>query len=299
MKIGNFLTSLLPTFGKDQVLEDCRLTLGEIKNGTLPAYEAAAPLFKSWKFKSDKLKDQFATFQRLTHSGGNFVDAVAKGLKLATDNLEAVEDMIGKTYNEDVASSGLTYLKANLLQFVETAGFVSKYARKYLDYIYALETAEVGEAEDQSAAMDTLVKAQVEWLDKNLIPFATAFGIVTTQPTKLRQVLANIPDIVATPDNAQTLGSTMGQAKLDPLQFGLIPIWLNPIYHVRLAVAEWQAARYKEMQEELRLVQLRKLNLERAVQGKSDAKIQKEIAYLAARKDKLSYELARMEREYA
>ncbi|MNU19708.1 hypothetical protein D3C71_79410 [compost metagenome] len=299
MKIGNFLASLLPSFGKDQVLEDCRLTHGEIKNGTLPAYESAAPLLKSWKFKSDKLKNQFAMFSRVSGMNGNFVDAVAKGLKQANENLDAVEDMISKTYNEDVAASGLTYLKANLLQFVETAGFVSKFARKYLDYIYALETVEVGDQESASASMETMLKAHVEWLDANFLSFATAFGIVSTPTANLRKVLGNIPDIVVTADNVQTLGATMGQSKLDPMQFGLIPVWLNPIYHVGMVVAEWQAARHKEMQEELRLIQLRKLNLERVAAGKPDAKIQKEIGWLSSRRDELSYKLQKMERDNA
>jgi len=299
MKIANYLTSLLPSFGKDQVLEDCRLTSGEIKNGTLPAYEQAAPLLKTWKFKSTKIKEQFATFSRISGAHGSFVDAVAKGLKVALDNLDDVEDMISKTYNEDVASSGLTYLKANLLQFTEAAGFVSKYARKYLNYVYAVETAEASEGEAATATMETLVRAEVEWLDANLISFATAFGIVSTPPANLRKVLGNIPDIVVTADNVQTLGATMGQSKLDPMQFGLIPLWMNPIYHVGMAVAEWQANRYKEMQEELRLVQLRQLNMQRLSEGKADAKTEREISYLATRASNLSYKLAKMEREYA
>jgi len=299
MKIGNFLASLLPSFGKDQVLEDCRLTHGEIKNGTLPAYESAAPLFRGWKFKSDKLKSQFAVFSRVSGLSGNFVDAVLKGLKQTNENLDAVEEMISKTYNEDVAASGLTYLKANLLQFVESAGFVSKYARKYLDYIYALETSEVGDEESRSAAMETMLKAHTDWLDANFLAFATAISITATPTNNLRKVLGNIPDIVVTADNAQTLSATLGQAKLDPLQFGLIPVWMNPIYHIGMAVAEWQAGRYKEWQEELRLIQLRKLNLERVSAGKHDAKIEKEIAWLSSRRDELSYKLQKMERDNA
>jgi hypothetical protein len=299
MKTANYLTSLLPTFGKDQVLEDCRLTRGEIANGTLPAYEAASPLFKSWKFKSEKLKDNFASFQRLTHTTGSFVEAVQKGLKVTLDNLDDIEDQIGKTYNEDVASSGLTYLKANLLQFTEACGFVSKFARKYLNYIYTLETAELEDPDLQVSTLETLVRAEVEWLQANFISFATAFGIVSTPTQNLRKAIAGIPDIVVTADNVNTLGATIGHAKLDPMQFGLLPLWMNPIYHVRMAVAEWQATRYKEMQEELRMVSLRKLNLERLADGKPDAKIQKEIAHYGTRAGDLSYKLNKMEREYA
>lgn len=298
MKVLQYLASLLPTFGRDQVLEDCRITRAEISEGTLPAYVAAAELFKGWKFKSKDLDQKFKTFARMTHShGGNFVDQITKGLKQAVDNLTAVEDLIRKTYNEDVASAGLTYQKAQLLQFVEFAGFASKYARKFLVLVYVLESSQFKDS--GSSVSESITAAEMKWLEQNFISFCTAMNVVSTGDAKLRKAITDIPDIMVTKDNAGTLGSTVGEAKLDPLQMRLIPLALNPIYHVRMAVAEWQANRYKAAHEEVKLLQLRKLNLERLSAGKADAKLQQEINYLERRISGLNFKIAEMERAYA
>ena len=44
---------------------------------------------------------------------------------------------------------------------------------------------------------------------------------------------------------------------------------------------------------------MRKLNLERLSHGKADANLGRGITYLASRASKLTYDLDRMEREYA
>ena len=87
--------------------------------------------------------------------------------------------------------------------------------------------------------------------------------------------------------------------KIDPFQMRFIPAWLNIIYHVRLGIAEWQVGRYNAAKEELKVIQLRKLHLERLRDGKADAAIEKEIAYLEERAQKLNYKLRQMEESAA
>lgn len=297
MKILNYLTSLLPSFGRDQVLEDCRITRAEIADGTLHVYADAQDAFKG-KFKNKDLQAKAAQFTRMTHLGsGNFVAAVHKGLGQAVHNLNTVEDLIRKTYNEEVAGAGLTYLKANLLQFVEFASFASKYARKFLHYVYVVETSEY--ADSGSSLAESLTPAERDWIEANFLSFCTAMNVVCTPEAQLKKALSGIPDIVVTQDNAGSLAATVGEAKLDPLQMRLVPLWCNPIYHVRMAVAEWQAARYKAAHEEVKLLQLRKLNLERLAANKPDARLQKEIDYMEGRIQNLNFQLTEMERKNA
>lgn len=310
MKITNYIASLLPSFGKTTVMEDVRLTRTEIKEATLPVYEAAVPLLGKWKFKSKVLQAQIAIFDRMVKSSGNdnIVVTIHKAFKPILENLDAVEVLVSKTYNEDVAGLGLTYAKANLLQFVECVSFVSKYARKFLIYIYVCETAcyldidvdKVSSAELQDNAInESLSKAELSWLESNFVTFCTALNIASGNPAHIKKQLEDIPDIVITAENAGTLGSTVGEHKLDPLQMKLIPIWMNPIYHIGMFVAEWQAERYKAAKEEVRLVQLRKLNLEKLSEGKPDAHVQQQIAYMESRIQGLNYKLAKMERDHA
>jgi hypothetical protein len=296
MKIANYLSSLLPTFGKGQVLEDCIITRTEITKVTQPAYDSAVSLLKGWKYKSPSIVADFATFSRMVKGSDNMIVTIQKSFKTILENLDSVQSLIEKTYSEEVAGAGLTYLKANLLQFVEATAFVSKYARKYLLYVYICETAAI---EGAATATESITPAEVQWLKTNLLSFCTAFNAVRRTTTEVEKLLADIPDVLATGDNAGTMAATMGEARLDPFQMRLIPIAMNPIYHVGLFIAEWQANRYKSAQEELKLVQLRKLNLERVHQGRPDAGVQKEIAYMEARIQGINYKIDKMEQEYA
>lgn len=298
MKIENFVASILPSIARDNVLEDIRITEGELKTTTIPAYQHAAPFFKSWKFQNDISKDYQATFSRIAkgHSG-DLINVIAKGLPTVLGNLAVTEVEIKKVFAEDTAAGGMSYLKAQLLQYVEMAGFVSRYAMKLLVLIYAAETSSADAGE--TVITECMAPAQLEWLKLNFVNFCTAFAAVTLSVTDTEKAFRNIPDIVVTPENAKTLPATVGLAKIDPMGCGLIPVKLNPIYHIRMRIAEWQTRRYDAAKDELKLCQLRQLNLERVAQNKPDPRIQKEIEYIEERTQKLAAKIAEMEREYA
>lgn len=294
MKISNYIQSLLPSFSKDRVLEDCRMTRTEIKEITLPMYDSATTLLKGYKFKSDTLKGDVITFNRLVKGNGNdLIVGIQKGLKAALENLDEIEALCDKIYNEDVAGLGLTYMKANLLQFTECLSFVSRYSRKYLRWVYVVETAE--NIEDEVDLTDSMMPAEIEWLRANFVNFCSALNVVSLPTTKVTKALNEIPDVVVTEENAKTLPATLGESKIDPFAMGLIPIALNPIYHIGLFVAEWQANRYKAAKEEKKLVELRYLNLKRVLDGKRDARIEKEIEVVERRLNDLNYKIAKME----
>ncbi len=295
MKIAPYLTSLLPSFSKDRIVEDCNVTRGEITEFTHPAYVIAAPDFKGYVFKSDRMKSIQGTLERnLKRSGNeNIVVAIEKGFKPMIANLDEVKRLVDANYSEAVAGMGITYLKANLLQFVELVGFVSKYARKLLIYIYAAETELYPDS--GTVFTDSIVPAEIEWLTQNIVSFTTAFNIVTMPADKVASELGAIPDIVVKQETADALSQSMGDKKLDPFSMRLIPIWMNPIYHVRMMVAEWQTNRYHEAKAELQLLQLHKLHLEKLRDGKPDARLKQEIEYTENRVSKLSYKLKEME----
>jgi hypothetical protein len=294
MKIQSYLASLLPSFSRDRVTEDCRITRGEIKEYVIPAYDSGAAFFKGRKIKSKELASMYGSFRALVKGEGNDdpITTIHKNLKVMLANLDEAEEKINAVYSEEIAGGGFTYLKANLLQFVECVNFVSRYSLKFLDYAYICETAEYEEG--GTAIADSLRPAEIEWLEAHVIHFCTAFNAVTGNVQNVKKALADIPDIVITPENAETLPQTMGR-KIDPLHMGLIPVWLNPIYHVGMLVAEWQASRHKEAKAQLQLLQLRKLNLETTSQGKPSATVQKQIASLESRIKDLRYDIAKME----
>ena len=296
MKINNFIASLLPTFTKNRVIEDGRLTRSEILEHSEPAYKSAAELLGKWKFKSEEAKDIVETFDRMVKKdrGQNMIVTINNAWKDILENLDHVEKMVDKTLNIEIVGASMTYTAANLLQFNEAVAFVSKYARKVLVYIYICETAAY--EENGSGLENSLSKVEIDWIKANLVSFCTAFNVVSGKPQQIQKQFSDIPDAIVTADNVHTLGATIGEDKIDPFQMSLIPIWMNPIYHVGMFVAEWQADRYKAAKEEVRLLQLRKLNLEKLSEGKPDAKLQKEITYMETRIQGLNFKLDKMEK---
>ena len=64
-----------------------------------------------------------------------------------------------------------------------------------------------------------------------------------------------------------------------------------------MAVAEWQAERYNQAVDELELVRLRRMRLEKQVTGQSDAALEKEIDYMERRIQGLEAKIAKMEKQ--
>lgn len=293
MKIPNFLATLLPTFSKDRILEDINVTHGEITEFTQRAYAAAATDYKNHKFKSEHMKPFLGQFERHIKGRGNFVVNIDAGLKTVLANLDETKKLVDATYNDDVGGAGITYMKANLLQFVELVAFVSRYARLLLIFTYAAETAEFKESGVEFS--ESIAPADRDWLKANMQNFSAAWNIVTVDPSDFKRKMNDIPDIVVKQEAADALSASIGDKKLDPFSMKLIPVWLNPIYHIRMFVAQWQSERYHRAKAELQLLQLHKLHLEKLRAGKPDANLKKQIEYTENQINKYSAKIRDME----
>jgi hypothetical protein len=297
MKFAEFVAGLLPNFDKSRVIEDIRLRRTELKESTVPVYEAAAPFLSKWTIKSAKVKELEVTFQRITRSRDNMFNHINKALPNVLKNLDEVEALVEKTYSEDVAAPGLSYLKANLLQFVVCTGFVARYARKLISYVYIYET---GEFEDGGTNVnDSLTPAERQYIETNFANFCMALQAISGNPANVKHVLNDVPDIIVKADNEMSLGKTMGEDKLDPMGMRFVTGVWSPIYQVRMFIAGYQNARHKEAREELGLLQLRKLNLEQTQAGKPDAAVQKKIDGLERRIQDQVVVIKRMETDDA
>lgn len=297
MKFSEFVSGLLPNFDKGRVIEDIRLRRAELKETTIPVYDAAAPFLNKWAFKSAKAKELQVTFDRIVRSRDNMFTHIHKALPNVLKNLDEVEELVEKSYSEEVATPGLSYLKANLLQFVVCTGFVARYARKLVAYVYIHET---GEFEDGGTNVaDSLTPYEQQYVEQNFANFCMALQAISGNPANVKHSLNDVPDIIVKADNEMSLGATMGKDKLDPLGMRFVTGVWSPIYQARIFIADWQNARYKEAREELGLLQLRKLNMEQLKDGKPDAAVQKKIDAVERRIQDQTVKLKRMEADHA
>lgn len=299
MKMKDYISSLLPSFTKTRMIEDLGVVREELRHTTLPAYQTAAKAFANTRFKAQELvkfEEEFKKNVKSRFRGGNSVIIMAQILEQVDKNIDVAERSVNAYYSDDVMREAMTYLKANLAQYIETVTFVVRYARRHLLFVVSAENA----ATADNPTYFGMTEGEFEWLRVQRYNFFQALCVMGGfKPEEVEKNFKEIPDIVLTKDNASVIEKTVGLQKVDPFQFGLIPVWLNPIYHVRMNIAEWQVKRYKAAKHEKETIELRLLQLKHQQSGKTDARLQEQIEYNEGRLQKLNYELKEMEDAYA
>lgn len=294
--LGKYVSSLLPSFEKSQIDEDIRILKEDLTENTLPPFEQARTHFSDEGYRAKATKDYDTLFRRRVTVErplqGHYIHTVYLALRQATDNLSYVEARVDKLFSRDVTADGMTYARANVLRFIEVLGFATRYSRKLLAWTYHQEQAHLGRGLD-----NPLSPAEETWMRENQQHFFRAVSIIARKGSDLEAALKNIPDMVIVPKEADVAETVVGSGRLDPLAMGLIPIRLNPIYHIRMAVAEYQVHRYKVAKEEKRALEYRLLALKEAQADRADANLEKQISYTENRVKKLNFRLAKMEEE--
>lgn len=294
MNFLSYIKSLVPTFTKNKVIESCELTQDSIKEHTLPAYTAAADLFKGTKFESKMISG----FQRhYTSEVDNNKAGMIASIKGALENslliLDAIKEESVTTYSENEINISLTYLKTTILKIVEACEFANVYSRRLLNYIYIEESSALDGSDDNKMSA-----AEIKWLDDNFLDFCLSIKVMKYDVKTIRQGLLQLPDANITELTEKTFISTLGANKLDPFQLRFISVRANPIYFFGMMLASYQADKYKAAKSELELLQLRKLNLQKRQEKAPDAKLEREIAYMQNRVTSLNYKLSQLEKDY-
>lgn len=296
MKIQKFLSLMLPTFERSRLTEEVGVLRSEIEEITLPPYISVKEHYGRNKLHAKQCQNFDREFSKKVSpklASYNYLYTVCTVLEGMDERLNTIEKMINKAFAQDVGSSAISFTRANLIQYLEVASFASRYARRLLLWSLSEEQSEGKTGYTLPKAMS---KAEERWVWDNRDHFAQACRILYIAPRQLESSFAAIPDMVVAADEVAMIEQTLGATKTDPLGFGLIPVRLNPIYYVRIAVAEWQVSRYKAALEEKRALEYRLLALkeERA----PDARLQQEIAYTEGRLQKLNKKVTDMESDY-
>lgn len=293
MKIKKFITSLLPTFEKGRVTEDIALLKSELKDQTLPIFKEATNRFVTTPMASSEAKKFDRVFNSYVKMRGtrNYIETITKIFENLDQNYSKIETAVARAYGSDISVSGMTYLRANLLQYIEAVGFSLRYSRRLL--IWTIHQEQLHSKTDGGA--EPMSKAEIKWFEKNQNTFLYCMRVLNTVKGDLDKVLADIPDMIIVPEDVEAMEKTVGNTKLDPMNLGIIPIAMNPIYHIRMAVAEWQVNRYNLAKEERKLLELKLLSMKESAQGNNDPKLQQNIEYTEGRLQKLNRKLAEME----
>lgn len=298
MRFMDFFQSLLPRLKKDEVMEDLRVTESELVNAVMPVYEDGAKFFAKEKFKSEAAKDLSMVFYRnysLAKAGkaATLVNEIESRLKNVRSNIQLIVEANEALLEADMIKDGLTAKKTILIRCSEQLSFVTRYAIDLLNYIYVVETRELGKGDPDSTH---LVPAIEQRLVANVANFARLLSIFGDETSELKKKFDDMPDVVVNTKTYHALSAVYSDSKLDPFTTLMVQGFEgNPIYHIRMMFAEWQANRYKCYKDKKKMLELRLLNLKVMQEKDGDPKLDREIQYVQGRIESYEYKMAKME----
>lgn len=296
MKIAKYVQSLLPSIEKKTVRKNLDDLRTELRDHTLPPFESSQAMLKSWQFKDKFTQDMDKKFPREVKSRfrGNYVEVTYFILKRTLDNIGAFEKLADQLYGPDIIKSALSYSETQLLQLIEAVSFAAKYARKMLIYTLAQE---VDLFRDNNLRGREMTQAETNWLYNNQGVFMLVMRALDHSDKEFHKIFADIPNIDVNEDTMSAVAASVGAKNLDPLSLGFHGIVLNPIYHFRIALTEWQVARYDAAKEERKMLEYQILDLKNALDSKQDPKLEKALEYTQDRVSRLSFKIQKIEEE--
>ena len=297
--IWEYVTSILPNVSRDTIIDDIRSIQNELKTTTLSSYKDSIDVFKKWTPKSKELIFKVNYFNKVVKSRvttDSMVENIYKSLHKLDESLASVTECTLDLFNKEVSGVGLSYRKANILQYLEAASFVTSYARTFLIYLYNEDAKSHGSSVDGYDLLRYDVKyINEQWM--NFITLIELFNNDVVNKSNFKKTIDNIPDISVSKDNLNTLNTTIGKDKMDPFHFSSISIKWNPIFRIKIKIAEYQAKKYKKALKEREALELRRLLLEAKKDGKENAKLEAQLGFVKDEIDNITRYIDEMEQK--
>lgn len=299
MSIESFVSSLLPSFDSARINEDIESLREDIKDIVLPMHINASNLLKGKSLGAKSSRDLHDAFERRfpEYRSSGYFDGVRKIFDNILKNLTTLENKVPDLFAKDVTRETVTYQKASVLQYLTTVRFATKYAIAALNRVLGNESYYLLH---QDSKIDSfLTEGQLKWHRDNVINFIDALAALNVSPGVFATTIDSIPQIVVVEKNASTMGVVHGAKVLDPMRLGFVAPRLNPIYHIRMAISEWQVRRLRAKQEEKKMLELRILRLKEVQQNKNDPQLEEVIYYNEGRLQTLQFEIEQFEKQHA
>jgi len=297
MKLYQFIRSLMPRIERQHLLEDIEITKNELTTGVIPAFQSAQLYFKAGGIRSDAVKALESVFYRNYNARGskrkeNFIAEIAECLPAVRENLEYIDSQIEEIFSRDIIKDGLSIRKASLLRAVDHISYISRYAIDLINLIYVHEAQHRNVDITESYGGNDKIR---ELTQKNLFIFAKMLVIYGQKAKDFQEQFFKLPEAVLNEQTFQQVAA-LYKDNGDPIpQDAVSEFEGNPIYHIRLNIAEWQAERYRGFKDKKKMLELRLMHLKMLQQDKSDPNLEKEIEYIQNRVEGIDFKLRKME----
>jgi len=295
----DFIKGLLPSFNKGEILEDIRITMGELDNGVLDAWRVSASYYETAQINAKEniaLQKQFFTAynKRSGKTAKNMILEIASVMPDLKVNLLYTEKKLNEALETKIFTETMDAKKASLIKAAECISFISRFSADLLLYFYAKES----KYNDSACTIGDLSKAQEKRVEQNITVFAMLLHSYAMKPEEYVDRLKNIPNLKLDDVTYEAAIAAYKEDKVDPFANELTQGFAgSPIYHYRMYVAEWQSARYRSFSEKKIALELRLLNLKMEHEGKKNPKAQQEIEYIQERIEGLDYKMKQIEED--
>ena len=292
--IFGYITSLRPEWGRDSMVEDLNTTVNEIRNTTIPMLNTYVRSSVG-PFRSPQMVNMAKDFSSAMRSKRHMFEVLTDVMAKCVDNLDYITDIHGKIFTEpNIVTAAFTFKKAMVVRYVEVVKFASDYTRMLLQYAAVCETAHA----DRSAGVtEAFTPADINYINSRWVAFYETCVKLDLKKDEFSKRVDRAPNTVVNEVNENVLRSAKGD-DVDPLELGLLPIYINPFYHISMAVAEWQANRYSQAVDELNALQLRIANLEKLANNVNDTHLQSQIRICEKKIAEKRYKIAMMNKKY-
>lgn len=290
MNINSYVKTLKGSVSKDEVLTTLEGVSQDLSTKTLPILNSAAAAFKTYKPKTAEMgefENRYRGEFRLGKGASVFSDLLERMNQVAK-NLDFIRHSVEKTLPDAVAANAIDYRSAVLMQLIDNASFLNRYVRRFTELAVICETDASGMYEEYKK--DNLNKGEILWVSSRFPSFLSTLAALSDNSATFKKKFDEIPNVKVDADGDSDV-SLFGRGRMDPFRLGFIPVFLNPFFIVGKWVAEFQAWRYKEAQEDLSRIQKRILLLEESIEGRSMPKIEAELKLLRNKSEELTYKI--------
>lgn len=291
--IGEFFKSLMPNMFKRDMVWDLTHTYEELQQIVIPMYDLNIDGNFSGHIAQEmekRLKKSKLDYSK------NVYKSIGKYLKKIEENEEDVVKMMEVEFAREVIKDAIDYKKINIIYYVEALNFVNDYARRFISAVITQEY----EGDLAHKIIGPVDKATMAWVsdDRNMETFVRVLEILTPSVKSFLDKVKDLEGHVFDPVEYESIRVTTA-SKMDPVEFGFVPVRMNPVYHIGLAINGWRVAKYERNKEELARVQLMVMALDEQKSKSNDPEkvenLTKQIKYYANRINVLSAKIEDME----
>lgn len=292
--ILEYIRALYPVNERKDVIAELVQLHDELTQYTLPVFQDVQKGFLGYNFQSKLYQDLAAQLRRHVKFNGSALDLVVQAVTHASANIPFLEAETKRVFSFQFDRSNMTYKRANLLRYIDTLQFYTRYARKLVLHLVAEEARAIGKA-----TPNNWPKAETKWLSENLVHFAGLYSAVAQSDSELKKVFAQVSDATIDDATYATAQQSLGQRAIDPMRLSqLSPTSGNPFFSFGKFRAEMKVKKYHGAKEESQALQLRLQEYrEIATDGEVNPKLQKLIQYTEQRIEQLNYRIAKIEED--